>query len=173
MKTLRERANITQEHLAEIAGMTPLAIHRYEQYLYAQPSLQYIAALSSETGMPTKELTQMYKEGRASKIAASQARLRAINLNRIAERVIERRIPGKTLHPFDLFYRTVLIKLDYEPPSEMAWCVLTCFHPGQMHRFMTVGKSIPAVQREFLRGAGLSGRNITGLNSAIRNFHDR
>lgn len=169
MKTLRERNNVTQDDLAEMAGMTPLAVHRYEQYLYAKPSNTYIAALSAVTQMTQRDLIEQYHSRRKTTMVSAAARLSELGEEYLANTI---KWPSVLEHPYETFFKNALSDLGIKP-SRMSWCVFTCFHPAQLNRFLTVGKSVPTVQHDLLVDAGFTRASITDMNKTIKEWQRR
>lgn len=167
---LRRDSGYTQNDLAEIAGMTPLGIYRYEQLLYARPSNNYIAALSEISGVPANDLRKGYASCRDERIAETVDLFSTLftapdySLDNVLSHT-----RSTVIHPYVRFRQGVCLSLDL-PESSIHWCVLTCFHPGQLHRFESSGKSIPAVQRKILKASKMPTSDIEMLNFMISNF---
>lgn len=168
LQLVRESAGLSQKYLAELAGMTPIAIHRYEQMVYANPSPTYIAALAESTGYSAAALRDIYYEARKERIATTCRLFKeffaspAYDFNRLFAY-------DNGEHPYKRFRYYVLGGVG-ESLSDMAWCSLTCFHPGQLYRFEQVGVNIPKVQREFLESCGVSAKEIKELNAMIKEY---
>ena len=160
----------TQPDLAEIAGMTAIAVHRYEQFVYARPSNNYIAALHEISGVPLSELRESYQEARKAQVSETVNLFTHLftspdySLNTLLTRT-----PSIVLHPYLRFRQGVCLALD-QPESAMNWCVLTCFHPAQLYKFESSGKSIPAAQRKILEASQMPLSDIKRLNNMIRDF---
>lgn len=169
LKDLRKDSGYTQPELAELAGMTSVAVHRYEQLLYARPSNNYIAALADISGIPMEELRAEYRRCRNEQLEDTQRLFGLLLAENIFSLENTLSLVSEHKHPYVRFREGVCLALDL-PTSAIQWCVMTCFHPAQLYKFEASGKSIPAAQRKVLEGSGMRKSDIKALNLKIKRY---
>lgn len=165
---VRSAANLSQADLAELSGMSRMAIIRYEQGLYVNPSLDYITALAqarvanlmpSPVGTTLQQVVDayigIYKAYRAERIDTTiQLFKNTSETKRWAQYVEDSGF--WEVHPFISFRKMLAIELGF-PQSQIHFCMLTCFHPGQLDEYEKRPKTytIPKRIRNILLSADL------------------
>lgn len=181
-RDIRERHGVTQPELASLAGMTTHGVLRYEQGLYAKPSIKYLHALSEISEYSVQELEHSYRWHRNNRIYETTKLFSTIlevpdrreeilqTVLRIAEVNNRLALPDKPSHPFAMF-RTRLCAAVGEPLSQIHFCILTCIHPSYLDNFEK-GKTarVPRHLSEILVNAGLTKADIDRLNDASKRY---
>lgn len=184
LKDLRESHSISQVDLAASAGISVHGVLRYEQMLYAKPSIKYLYALSELTGRPVGELEQIYREQRQHQINKTAATFSPFLSNRgwreqtlglieeMSKHLGHIYTPDHVSHPFVMF-RTRLAAAVGQPVSQIHFCIMTCIHPSYLDNFEK-GKTarVPRHLSELLMQGGFPKKDIDRLNSFSRKYQD-
>lgn len=166
IKRIREEHGLTQEQLADLAGITQQGILRYEQSLYENPSPKVVDALldlqepGSDPGSPKARnvIIDAYKANR-HQIQLSAARFFTYS-HPITSHGWE--------HPF-ITWRTKSIN----DPSRMRFCILLAVHPSTVAEYEK-GKRryLPNQLRQALITAGVGNDTLERLDYAGAIWHD-
>lgn len=160
---IREDMNVTQDYLSEVAGMSRMAIVRYEQALYVSPSTDYLSALSElytshgPVGLTPEQLAGQYKEYRKRRIEATIKLFSTAEETHKWTQYVNSDDSFWEVHPFISFRKMLAIELGF-PQSQIHFCMLTCFHPAQLDVFekrRSGSSTIPRRLRDILLQADL------------------
>ena len=143
--------SVTQEIIANAAGVTRMAITKYEQYLYANlPSkLAHAYAICDPYGRPPVEFQDIYlKEKRDIQLAARSVCMPppfiAINSDK---------------SPFLRFREEINIRSGHDPGSRIAFCKTLAVHPhvvAEYEKRKSRERPMPPIIKDALKMAGLS-----------------
>lgn len=121
MKTLREQKGLTQRQVAEATGMSPLAVLRYEQFIYEELS---------------DKLAEFYAEEFPEETPNSVKAIYRFNRAQYqTNQCLRYCIPPPTLlirggeHPFITWRRTITTRA-VGKESRMSFCILLALHPA-------------------------------------------
>lgn len=138
MKTLRQDLNLTQEAVALACGMSRLAVLRYEQYLYEQPSPKLIRFYQDQ--FPGLDYSKRYSDARFAVQAEANLRLEPLpNLRMFRDE-----------HPF-ITWRTTITTRAVGEDSRMAFCKFLALHPATVAEYEHGRlRNLPSAIREAL-----------------------
>jgi transcriptional regulator with XRE-family HTH domain len=163
IKQLRESHNITQQQLATEASTSTLAVLRYEQGLYDEPSQKIVTALAVLTDTPPTTLTQAYHEWRRD--LRQENSIYFENPPPLSVRPDE--------HPFVTFRKTITTRA-VGKDSRMAFCILLAIHPSKVSEYEKgMQAHIPRLILDSLIDVGLKPYYIEGLDQLGVVYHDR
>lgn len=160
---IREHAGLTQDYLSEVAGMSRMAIVRYEQALYVSPSTDYLSALSecawtaASIDASVDYLASQYKDYRKRRIEATIELFSRTEETKKWTQYVASDDSFWEVHPFISFRKMLAIELGF-PQSQIHFCMLTCFHPAQLDVFekrRSGSSTIPRRLRDILLQADL------------------
>jgi transcriptional regulator with XRE-family HTH domain len=155
LKQLREDLGLTQARLAELAGMTPGAVLKYEQGLYENPSCNLIETLCTLSDYDRHELTYRYGLWRDDKRAA-------VGLRSLANIYLG----PLNIHPMTAYRRAV----GYE--TAQSFCIALCIHPSVLAKYEAgKTKTMPKMLETALRAGGLGSPDIRIIQQYGADYH--
>lgn len=183
LKRLRKEAGLTEQELADLAGITRHAVLRNEQMLYTRPSTEIVNCLSDLTDTHPQDILEDYDADRIGRIHLTSTMLskhRPSTLAEIADvqSVCERLLSaanhpavGKNISPFQHF-REALFSYYNLPTSRIQFCIHLCLHPAVVTRYETnwplnSGK-MPTAVGNALETIGVPGSVVFKLDEVMR-----
>lgn len=166
IKVLRVKHNMTQAGLAQLAGITPTAVLRYEQGIYENPSESIINAFHTINDNDDDDpfvLPYKYHEYRQWKQKAASKYFK--QLPQLAVKPNE--------HPFVTFRKHVTQQA-VGKDSRMSFCILLAIHPSVVLDYEK-GKQphIPALIRSALVNAAVGEAYLKGLDELGEFYYER
>lgn len=153
LRSLRTSHGLTQHYIAEKAGVSALAVLRYEQGLYDSPSPKLIDALSEYYPLGRQDLIDAYQAWRIMKQEDSRDCFKPWPQVLIGNE-----------HPFATF-RKVITQRAVGKSSKMSFCVLLAIHPATLYSYEHSRLThIPSVIKSALHNAGVTGEHISELD---------
>jgi transcriptional regulator with XRE-family HTH domain len=168
LKRIRTSLGLSQKKLAELAGVTPQSVLKYEQGLYQEPSDNIITALlteAEEQGTPFSllKLHQDYKKWRTTHQEAQQW---------IFDRIYTLPISADE-HPFKTFRKKLYNPHSSEGYTVQGFAVLLALHPATVTEY-DAGRvrNMPSIIREALERAGCRTNIISDLDEFGGFYYD-
>ena len=163
LKLVRTNANLSQSQIAEMAGITPLAVLRYEQGLLENLSPKLAAVIAELADVPLAVVHDEYEDDR--------------RIQRVSQTNIFRNPPSLELrpdeHPFETF-RKLITRRAVGTESRMAFCKLLALHPAVVAEYdKGKCKHMPAMIKEALLAASCPEKFIETLDSYGEIYYDR
>ena len=181
IKELRNRLDLTQQDLANLAGISQQGVLRYEQSLYEEPSDKLVDTLCTELALRGLSPTNDPELGEYLGSWSTPTDLRNSIIRRYQENRLQIQQDAAYLfryshpvtrfaneHPFETWRAKVL-----DSRSRMRFCILLAVHPSVVAEYEK-GKRryIPRSLREAHSNAGVGNNLLTDLDYAGSIFYD-
>lgn len=166
IKQFRTERGMTQQELAEKAGMSAQAVLRYEQGLYEHLSAKLAQAILGE---------QSWDIDTEGKLYADYAIFR-METQRAAHKYLYPRVVliiDEKKHPFKIFRETITLRA-VGRESQVAFCILLAIHPAVVADYSN-GKmrTMPAMIKDALTIAGIDDDYLKSLEMFGETWYDR
>lgn len=163
LRLVREAHALTQKDFAELVGVSPQAIMRYEQALYEQLSPKITTQLAELSGLPEETIKMKYSYNRLQIQRDAYRYLMPLPALHIVE--------GE--HPFYTF-RTYITKRYRNTDSRMAFCILLALHPAVVAKYDSGEvKRMPELITNGLITTGINTDFIHGLQALGEIWYER
>lgn len=164
LKKLRNKYSVTQYELANLAGVSPQAVVKYEQGLYQDPSDKIVDALIKIAADHNEDITflSVYDAYQSWRLTHQRAqRWRFDELRTIPYR--------KNEHPFVSLRRAV-----GHGYTCQGFAVLLALHPATVSNYNSGRvRVMPSIIREALERAGCRGSLINEVDTFGQHYFDR
>lgn len=166
IKELRLERGMTQKELAELAGMTPHGLLRYEQGLYENLSNNLLTTISDHFGFTPEDHSLFIQQYDAFRL----------EIQRNASIYMDNPPPvqiSPNHHPFETFRDHVTLRA-VGTKSRIRFCILLAVNPAVVLNY-DKGKQgpMPSLISEALKTANLDERYLEMLNIYGQLWHER
>lgn len=156
IKEMRKLANLTQEELAELAGVSRRYIISLEAAIPARAPRSVLMVLSERTGQPLEDLSKVYRDQYLDKSEVTISKLISLG---VYSAILS------TYNMQDVRYLIgELLEVDYEM-TQIKFCELFPINPSSLSAFESGRRGIPTSLMRIFEKLQLSNKQIKDIIS--------